>query len=817
MSTLAQRKTSTKPADLWRSRAVFHWVSVLVATMVLLSGASAAIPSVLATPVVPGNDCWTSKLQYRIGELVTVYVVVQEQQTYQLVVTKPDGSQATIDLGPLAPNNPQTPYKTDLGGAGDPIGQRRIELFYLADYPNIEKQVAYCVYEVLPPETIETVTITITETRTATSTIERTRTETRTVTSTRERTTTHTTTVTACLLPVPAAQCGAVTTVILIVLALLVSVLLVVHYVVPPPAPPPPPVDPGGFSFPNRFEKVHFHVDGKNAEDLRELGTRPRALRSLGQAEIPFNNDEAAARFYLTKLFSKDLRRAVHGLTTSVSAGLVPDLRMLSTENSPLTKTRLVKFEQTHASIPIFGSRAVVEIDENHELVSADAELAEVGGVSPVASLSPSQALEKIANEAKVTMVSLKTVEPPELDFYHDDKRDSWHLAYFFKKVPTAPPKFLELASERRSHDHGLLPSPWVTHPLLNYLVDAHTGEMLLYYSATPMLEVPSKCRGFDEENNVQDFWGRKTDGGFEMIDPLRAIKTFDLQFGNWEEGTLPTDPVRNPATDWSTANKAAVSAHASATRVYDFYKSVLLRDGIDNKGMDLVSIVNCTCPNQQHPPEWRNARWMNEKMWYGQEKDPSGTFRSYSRFLDVIAHELTHGVTEYTSDLVYNGQSGALNESFSDIFGVIIKNWQTPGVDNDVSSWNWEIGAGLGRDGLPLRDFSNPRRTGDPDHMSDYLSTIYDNGGVHTNSNIHNKAAYNILTTKDTLGHRVFPPREVAILYYLCLTRLNSLATFSKALQVLLDAAKTFYVGDPNLGNKLAHIKEAYGKVGIV
>jgi hypothetical protein len=232
---------STKPVDLWRSRAVFHWVSVLVATMVLLSGASAAIPSVLATPVVPGNDCWTSKLQYRIGEPVTVYVVVQQPQSYQLVVSKPDGSQVTIDLGSLAPNNPQTPYEYDnLGGAGDPIGQRTIGLLYLVDYPNIEKQVAYCVFEVLPTEMTKTVAITITETTTATFTIERTttRTETMTVTSTRERTTTVTST--ACLLPVPATQCGAVTIVILVVLVLLVTVLSVEVRRLPrkPSAPP---------------------------------------------------------------------------------------------------------------------------------------------------------------------------------------------------------------------------------------------------------------------------------------------------------------------------------------------------------------------------------------------------------------------------------------------------------------------------------------------------------------------------------------------------------------------------------------------------
>ncbi len=190
---------------------------------------------------------------------------------------------------------------------------------------------------------------------------------------------------------------------------------------------------------------------------------------------------------------------------------------------------------------------------------------------------------------------------------------------------------------------------------------------------------------------------------------------------------------------------------------------------------------------------------------------------RSFSRFLDVIAHELTHGVTEYTSSLVYQDQSGALNESFSDIFGVIIKNWYLVGPDSDVGSWNWEIGSGLGNGGLPLRDLSNPTRTGDPDHMDQYLVTTQDSGGVHTNSGIPNKAAYNLLTATDDQGQRVFPARDVAILYYLTLSRLNPLATFQKTLQVLLDVAETLYAGDPaERDAKRAHIRQAYEKVGI-
>jgi bacillolysin/neutral peptidase B len=110
----------------------------------------------------------------------------------------------------------------------------------------------------------------------------------------------------------------------------------------------------------------------------------------------------------------------------------------------------------------------------------------------------------------------------------------------------------------------------------------------------------------------------------------------------------------------------------------------------------------------------------------------------------------------------------------------------------------------------------SNPKRTGDPDHMKDYWNTADDCGGVHTNSNIHNKAAYNVLTATDENGQLVFPAREVAVLYYLCLTRLNGLATFSKTLQTLVDVATTYYPDPAERDKKVKAIKDAYGSVGV-
>ena len=111
----------------------------------------------------------------------------------------------------------------------------------------------------------------------------------------------------------------------------------------------------------------------------------------------------------------------------------------------------------------------------------------------------------------------------------------------------------------------------------------------------------------------------------------------------------------------------------------------------------------------------------------------------------------------------------------------------------------------------------ADPTVTGDPDHMNNYLHTSQDSGGVHTNSNIHNKAAYNLFTATDAAGKRVFRPMEAAELDYLCLSRLSSLATFSDTLQALVDVASIYYAGDAQKRqDRIQHIKDAYAKVGI-
>jgi len=568
------------------------------------------------------------------------------------------------------------------------------------------------------------------------------------------------------------------------------------------------------------FLSVSFHTREPLQPDRPSLaGVRGQLPADVlaGAPTSGFNNDEAAARFYLEGLFSRDERPAVRGLVAPAQAKVVPELRFVGTEDSPLTRTRLATFDQTRHSIPIFGSRAVVELTDDRGLVAADATVAPQPDVSSAATISVADARNAIADLAGVPVTALGETDAPTQRYYFDEEGGQWHLAYLFEKMPVAPEGFVASAAGPDARGHGLGPSPRSRHPLMTYLVDAHDAKVLLYYSATPLLDQPSQptqCQGVDEDGQARDFFTCRIPAGFELRDPWRRLRTYDLGLADLERAPLPAAPVANAAPQWGAATAAAVSAHVNATHVHDFIRLVLQRDGIDGHGMDLISVVNCTDPSDEPGPQWHNAQWWKNAMWYGQAQNGGG-MRSFSRYLDVIAHELTHGITETTSGLIYRNESGALNESFSDIFGIIIKNWYEAPRPDDVAAWNWELGQGLGSGGLPLRDLSNPARTGDPDHMNQYKKITGDSGGVHSNSNIHNKAAYLVLTATDAAG-RVFKPKDVAILYFLTLQRLNQNATFAQALQTLTGVTRTYFAIPAVADRNIAAITQAYATVGI-
>jgi Zn-dependent metalloprotease len=174
--------------------------------------------------------------------------------------------------------------------------------------------------------------------------------------------------------------------------------------------------------------------------------------------------------------------------------------------------------------------------------------------------------------------------------------------------------------------------------------------------------------------------------------------------------------------------------------------------------------------------------------------------FTRFTACIDVIGHELTHGVTQFTSALEYQAQSGALNEHFSDVMGSLVKQWK---LKQTAAKADWLIGKGLlapGVKGVALRSmkapgtaYNDPKTLGrdpQPDNMSHYVDTTQDNGGVHINSGIPNKAFYNVAAA---LGGNAW--EKAGKIWYTAFTnKLGHTAQFADAANATYEAAGELY-----------------------
>lgn len=250
------------------------------------------------------------------------------------------------------------------------------------------------------------------------------------------------------------------------------------------------------------------------------------------------------------------------------------------------------------------------------------------------------------------------------------------------------------------------------------------------------------------------------------------------------------TQIVKDTDTNFnSTRQKAAVDAHYYGDVVYDYFKNTHNRDSYDGKGAPIYSVVH-------YGSNYNNAQWNGEAMLYG---DGDGVnFTSLSGANDIVAHELTHAVTEHTAGLVYEYQPGAVNESMSDVFGYFIDPDFLMGEDVFTP----------GRSGDALRSFSQPELYDQPSHMNKYQNLPNtengDWGGVHINSGIPNKAFYNTVTK---LGKS-----KTEKIYYRTLTYyLTSTSDFKDTKQALIQSAQDLFgATDANT------IKAAWDAVGV-
>jgi Zn-dependent metalloprotease len=289
-------------------------------------------------------------------------------------------------------------------------------------------------------------------------------------------------------------------------------------------------------------------------------------------------------------------------------------------------------------------------------------------------------------------------------------------------------------------------------------------------------------------------------------MEPVKQRTIYDAR----NSSTLPGTVVRTESSRKSR-DAAVNEAYDGLGTTWDFFWTIYQRNSIDGEGLHLDASVH-------YRRNYDNAFWDGHQMVFG-----DGDGRLFNRFtiaLDVIGHELTHGVTGDEAQLIYMGQPGALNESISDVFGVLIKQYK---LRQTADRADWLIGAGLlasGVKGVALRSMKAPGTAFDdpvvgkddqPGHMKDYVATSDDHGGVHTNSGIPNHAFYLVATA---IGG--FAWEKAGLIWYDTLRdpRLRNTATFAQfARQTEANASRLY----GRQSTEYKAVVDAWQQVGVV
>ncbi len=343
------------------------------------------------------------------------------------------------------------------------------------------------------------------------------------------------------------------------------------------------------------------------------------------------------------------------------------------------------------------------------------------------------------------------------------------------------------------------------------YFVDAVSGNVLRSYDNVDH-DGPTTSSGTDLNGVTRTFGSYQISGTYYMIDTaepmydashsqvpdnaLGAIITLDLKSTDLSAQSQ-FYYVTSASNSWT--DPSSVSAEYNAVVTYNYYRSVFGRNSIDDSGMTIYSLVHVTSDGQS----MENAYWNGGLMAYG---DGGQVFKPLAGGLDVAAHEMTHGVTQHSANLEYVDQSGALNESMSDAFAVM------------VDTLNWTIGEKVMKDLVDyptgaLRDMADPHNGGttgsapwQPANMSEFVSTTDDNGGVHTNSGIPNHAVYLLATS---IGRS-----ETSRIWYRALTNyLTRSSQFVDARIATVQAVTDLYGAS---SNEVAAVKDAWSAVGV-
>ncbi|MCY1075207.1 M4 family metallopeptidase [Archangium lansingense] len=501
-------------------------------------------------------------------------------------------------------------------------------------------------------------------------------------------------------------------------------------------------------------------------------------------------------------------------------AGISKSVTPRSVERDALGMTH-VRLDRTHEGVKVFGEQLISHLDAQGKVSGL------TGNVSTIPAGLGSEPVKLSANDALAIAqkdFADKTDRAPTAErVVFQGKDGSYHSAYHVELTHT---KGLE-GNERPRR--------------MNYLVDANSGEMLTSFNQMGGIELPQARAGSTTgsatpapapttpttpgtpatgktddtslySGKVELSTTKNKDGTFSLEDASRGKGVVTLDAQNKEQASRPVkitdkNDVWGESTD-PTRNKAAVDAHYGAQMTYDFIKDVLGRDSLDGKGEKLVSNVHIS-------NNFVNAYWDGTQMNYG---DGDGKTAGPLTTLDIAGHEIAHGLTERTAGLIYEGESGGLNEAMSDIIGSGVE-WYAA-QKNKAVEFDWKVGEDAwtpaNGNGDALRYMDDPTKDG---YSVDNYKNYPKQTEVHGSSGIANNAFYLLanggknrtsgLEVKDGIGMekglKVF---SRALEHYM-----TPKTTFAEARQATLQAATDLYGANSAEAKK---VQESWTAVGV-
>lgn len=469
------------------------------------------------------------------------------------------------------------------------------------------------------------------------------------------------------------------------------------------------------------------------------------------------------------------------------------NFKIVSQKKDDLGFTKL-KLQQVFKGVPVFGSVINAHVDQDGVLTSVSGNLApelyDKQSLKKGATVKADAALKNAAADLAEKIGQAPELEheaAAELVVYVKDGQANFAYSAEFEFLYPEPGNY-------------------------QYFVDAKTGEILDSYNqihaAKPsaggnsLTGQDSTASGKGVLGDTKTFNTLVNSNGSYLVDRTRGdgIFTYDARNRTRTPGTLwlDSDNVYNSVYDG-----AAVDAHAYAGQTYDYFQDVHNRNSYDGNGAQLVSTVH-------YGRSYNNAFWSGSQMVYG---DGDGSqFIPLSGALDIIAHELTHAVTDTTADLIYQNESGAINESMSDIFGTLVEYHFNNNPD-------WQVGEDIYTPGIAgdaLRSMEDPTLSGDPDHYSKRYTGTGDYGGVHINSGISNKAAFLLANGGTHYGVSVnaIGNDKAGDIYYRTLTQyLTPNSNYSHFRASAIQAATDLYGAS---SPEVASVKAAFSAVGV-